>query len=226
MSARSMRGSRSSGRNWARYGIPAFVAVLLVALTVFYIFSMAPPRSSTSSNSSSATSAAPIYAKLDTSLGVIEIELYNASAPKTVTNFVHLAQSGFYNNLVWHRVVKGFVIQTGDPSTRNGEGNKTAWGQKGSVQTVPLEIDAKLHNYAGYVGMARTSDPNSGSSQFYINLSNSSQNTALDGQYTVFGKVISGMDVALAIGNVPVDTSNDQPLSNVFLISVTLQPSR
>ncbi len=225
MSARSMKGSRSSGRNWARYAIPALVAVLLVAATAFYIFTITPPRSSTSSHSSSTTSAAPIYAKLDTSLGVIEIELYNSSAPKTVTNFVHLAQSGFYNNLVWHRVVMGFVIQTGVPSTRNGGGDKTKWGQEGSTQTVPLEIDPKLHNYAGYVGLARTSDPNSGSSQFYINLSNSSQNTALDGQYTIFGRVISGMDVALEIGNVPVDTSNDQPLNNVYLISVTLQPS-
>ena len=202
----------------------AFVAVLLIASTAFAIYSLAPARSSTQSTSTS-TTAAPIYAKLDTSLGVIEIELFNGSAPKTVTNFVRLAQSGFYNNLVWHRVVQGFVIQTGDPNTRNGGGDRATWGQGGSAQTVPLEIDPNLHNYAGYVGMARSSDPNSGSSQFYINLSSSPQNTALDGKYTVFGKVISGMDVVLAIGNVPVDPSNDQPLTNVYLISVTLQPT-
>jgi cyclophilin family peptidyl-prolyl cis-trans isomerase len=220
-----VKESRGSGRRWTRYAVAAFLAVLLVASTAFYIYSMSPVRSSTQPHSSSTASSAPIYAKLDTSLGVIEIELFNRSAPKTVTNFVHLAQSGFYNNLVWHRVVQGFVIQTGDPNTRNGGGDRATWGQGGSGQTVPLEIDPTLHNYAGYVGMARGSDPNSGSSQFYINLSNSSQNTALDGKYTVFGKVISGMDVALAIGNVPVDPSNDQPLSNVYLISVTLQPS-
>src|SRR5205807_1844762 len=83
-----------------------------------------------------------------------------------VNNFVSLAQSGFYRNLVWHRIVQGFVIQTGDPITLNGGGNRNTWGQGGSGQTVPLEIDPSLRNNLGYLGMARGSDFNSGSSQF------------------------------------------------------------
>jgi len=134
---------------------------------------------------------------------------------------VNLAKSGFYDNLVWHRIVKGFVIQTGDPNTRNGSGDRSSWGTRGSQQTVPLEIDSSLHNNAGYLGMARSSDPNSGSSQFYINLAN---NNSLDQQYTVFGKVISGMDAALALGNVPVNSS-DQPINPVYLTSVTISTS-
>ncbi len=161
-----------------------------------------------------------IYAKLTTSLGTIEVELYPSSTPKTVTNFVNLAKSGFYSNLVWHRIVKGFVIQTGDPNSRNGLNNAT-WGQGGSSQTVPLEIDGTLRNRVGYLGMARSSDTNSGSSQFYINLTD---NPSLDGSYTVFGKVISGMDTALAIGNVPVYPS-DQPINPVFLTSVAISDS-
>jgi cyclophilin family peptidyl-prolyl cis-trans isomerase len=162
-----------------------------------------------------------VFATLTTSAGTIVVELYQVQAPKTVTNFVNLAGSGFYNNLTWHRIVKGFVIQTGDPNTRNGGGDRSTWGTGGSSQTVPLEIVGSLHNNAGYLGMARSSDPNSGSSQFYINLAD---NPSLDGGYTVFGKVISGMNVALALGNTPVN-SQSQPINPVFLTSVTISSS-
>jgi cyclophilin family peptidyl-prolyl cis-trans isomerase len=164
--------------------------------------------------------ATPVYAALLTPDGTIQVELYPAQAPKTVANFVSLAQSGFYNNLTWHRVVKGFVIQTGDPTSKNAGGNNNTWGQHGSSQTVPLEIDSSLRNLAGYLGMARSSDPNSGSSQFYINLAD---NPSLDGNYTVFGKVTVGMSVALTIGNVPVYPQSSQPINPVFLTNVTIR---
>ena len=165
----------------------------------------------------------PVYATLDTTNGTIVVELYRAQAPKTVSNFVSLAESGFYTNLVWHRIVKGFVIQTGDPTTKNGGGDRSTWGQTGSSQTVPLEIDPTLHNNIGYLGMARSTDPNSGSSQFYVNLAN---NNSLDGQYTVFGKVINsgGMTAAYALANAPVN-SQSQPITPVYLISVTITSS-
>jgi cyclophilin family peptidyl-prolyl cis-trans isomerase len=164
--------------------------------------------------------ATPVYAILATSDGNMTVELFPASAPKTVANFVNLAEQGFYKNLTWHRIVQGFVIQTGDPNTRNGGGDRSTWGQGGSSQTVPLEIDPTLHNDVGYLGMARTSDPNSGSSQFYINLAN---NNSLDGQYTVFGKVTSSMSPAFALANTPVNSSS-QPINPVFLTSVTILP--
>ncbi len=172
--------------------------------------------------------ATPVYATLVTSNGTIVVALFQAQAPRTVANFVTLASSGFYTNLVWHRIVPGFVIQTGDPTTVNGTGDRTKWGQGGSPNTVPLEIDSSLHNDFGYLGMARSDDPNSGSSQFYINLAN---NRNLDGNYTVFGKVLgNGMDVANKIANVQIYTQTNQPnrllwnqpIQLVYLESVTI----
>lgn len=141
--------------------------------------------------------AAPEYARVDTSLGSFNVELFPSCAPRTVANFVSLANSGFYDNLTWHRIVPGFVIQTGDPNSRNGlNSTRSTWGLGGSNQTVPLEWCGRLHNYAGSLAMARKGgDVNSGTSQFFIDLSNSTDNLSLDGNYTVFGKVISGMNI-------------------------------
>ena len=170
-----------------------------------------------------------MYAKLNTSKGLIEIELYNNSAPRTVTNFVSLAKSGFYNNLVWHRINAGFVIQTGDPATRNGGGNRTLWGN-GSSQAIPFEYDATLHNNVGYLGMASTGAGVGGSCQFYVNLADNS--AALDGKYAVFGKVISGMDVVNALANLPTTTQYTssqapEPLNpaDAMLVNVTISNS-
>ena len=189
------------------YLLLALALIIIVAVGVYaYASSQSPPKI--------------VYAKLNTSKGLIEVELYQSQTPTTVTNFVNLAKSGFYNNLVWHRIHPGFVIQTGDPNSRGGLNNST-WGTGGSSPTIPLEIDSSLHNYVGYLGMAHSTDPNSGSSQFYINLGDNS--AALDGKYTVFGKVISGMDVANNIGNVPIYTPPDgQPIALVFLTTVTI----
>ncbi len=123
---------------------------------------------------------------LETEKGNIVFELYPDEAPLTVQNFAKLVQEGFYNrfNMKFHRVVPGFVIQTGDP---------TGTGAGGSKERVPLEAKNKLsHNAKGMVAMARGADPNSATSQFYITLA---PQTTLDGKYAIFGKVIAGMDV-------------------------------
>jgi cyclophilin family peptidyl-prolyl cis-trans isomerase len=160
-------------------------------------------------------------AEIETSLGTIEAELFETETPKTVRNFAELARSHFFDNLVFHRIVRGFVIQSGDPNTRNGSGNRSKWGMGGSEKTVPLEIVSSLHNNAGSLGMARSQNPNSGSSQFYINLRN---NNSLDGSYTVFGKITRGMEVAEAIANLPVD-HNDAPRSpnEVLIKTVSIE---
>jgi cyclophilin family peptidyl-prolyl cis-trans isomerase len=167
----------------------------------------------------------PVYATLNTTNGTIIVELYRAQAPKTVNNFVGLTNQHFYDNLVWHRISNNPpVIQTGDPNTRYGNTSRSTWGTGGSPQTVPLEIDSSLHNSLGYLGMARSTDPNSGSSQFYINMAN---NNALDGQYTVFGKVIGQMTAANQIWYTPTYGSGqypEQPINPVYLISVTISP--
>lgn len=172
-------------------------------------------------NPPSSVTSGLVYARINTTFGSFEVELFPEAAPQTVANFANLSKSGFYDNLVWHRIVSGFVIQTGDPLTRNGGGNRSLWGTGGSSKTVPLETNASLHNYVCYLGMARSSDPNSGSSQFYINLAN---NTSLDGSYTVFGRVVSGMNVVNEIAAVPVNSSS-QPVTPVYMTSVTILAS-
>jgi cyclophilin family peptidyl-prolyl cis-trans isomerase len=149
-------------------------------------------------------------AVVETSMGTIKIELYEDEAPITVQNFIGLAESGFYDGLIFHRVVQDFVIQTGDPK---GDGTG------GSSETIRLEINKELTHIDGAVGMARSSNPNSASSQFYI--CDGAQHS-LDGSYAVFGQVIEGMDVVRAIAAVPVD-SNDKPLQPVTMNSVVIQ---
>jgi cyclophilin family peptidyl-prolyl cis-trans isomerase len=178
--------------------------------------------------------ATPVFATLSvtngTTSGVIEVELFRAQTPKTVANFVNLAQTGFYNNLVWHRIASPAtnpgnpsVIQTGDPNTRYGNTSLSTWGTGGSSQTVPLEIDNSLHNTAGTLGMARGQALNSATSQFYINYAD---NTNLDGSYAVFGKVIKDdMNMVHSISIHPVDSS-DRPLAPYpFLVTVTISYS-
>ncbi|SRR6266566_4517006 len=170
----------------------------------------------------------PIYATLDTTNGTIVVELYRAQTPKTVSNFVNLANQHFYDNLVWHRLSRSPpVIQTGDPYTRYGNTSRSIWGTGGSSQTIPLELDKSLHNSLGYLGMARGQTLDSASSQFYINMANNNDLDYTNGGYTVFGRVLTGMSAANAIWNTPTDTPAypEQPLNPVYLISVTISPS-
>jgi len=122
-------------------------------------------------------------ATIVTDKGTIKFELYEKEAPITTKNFIDLVQKGFYNGLTFHRVEPGFVIQGGDPK---GDGTG------GSEKTIPLEIAPGLTHKKGAVGMARSNDPNSASSQFYICLEDAK---FLDKSYAVFGQVIEGQDV-------------------------------
>jgi len=215
------------GRTYLVLGI----VLILVAATVSYAyvagigpFSKQPASTSTSATT---TSTVPklLYARINTSLGAFKVELFNSLTPKTVANFVNLVKQGFYNNLVWHRIMKGFVIQTGDPSTRYGGGKRATWGDNSSGVYIPFEYAPSLHNYEYYLGMASTGAKVGGSSQFYINLSNSTSNLSLDGSYAVFGKVISGFSVVQALGNVPVETVGgvaDEPVTPVYVTSITM----
>ena len=122
-------------------------------------------------------------AVIETNRGTIKAELYTEKAPITTANFIGLAGSGFYNGLTFHRVEPGFVVQGGDP---RGDGTG------GSGKMIPLEINPELKHVKGALAMARTNDPNSATSQFYITLA---QTSFLDGNYAVFGKVIEGMEI-------------------------------
>ncbi len=138
----------------------------------------------------------------------IEFQLYPKAAPKTVANFISLCKSGFYNGLLFHRVVAGFVAQTGDPQSRKVKGSdianisaqevaqKYGLGQNGSSKTIPFEVN-DLKNVPGAMAMALSSPKsNTGTSQFFINFT---YNNYLDGNYCVFGRVVQGLKTAMSI---------------------------
>lgn len=190
--------SRTLKRNIA---VLATIVVVVIALIVVYRMGGGP---------SQGPSASGTKVLLVTSMGNITIELYE-DMPITSENFKNLTQRRIYDNTIFHRVVHDFVVQGGDP-TGTGQGDP-------SIASIPDELPNKHSNVAGSVAMAKSSLPNSASSQFYINLKDNSAN--LDSNYSVFGNVTAGMDVVYAIGNVQTD-SNDRPLQDVTLISAEL----
>ena len=152
---------------------------------------------------------------VNTNLGNIEFELLSDIAQETVRNFIKLAKSGFYDGTLFHRVIPKFMIQGGDPNTK--EGDKSTWGTGGPGYNIKAEFNSRSH-LRGIVSMARSSDPDSAGSQFFIVTSDS---TFLDREYTVFGQVADGMEVADKIVNLPRD-GNDCPLQEAKMIQVTI----
>lgn len=223
-------------RQYAAYTVAFVVLVAVGSVAYLYAthdYGVFPATSSsasstsascTGSSSTSSGTKTGTYALICTNLGLIEVQLSSSSVTiQTVTNFVNLAKAGFYNGLVWHRIVPGFVIQSGDPNTRNGGGNRSTWGSGGSGTPIPFEDDPTLHNSAGTIAMASTGAGTGGSSQFYINLVDNS--ASLDGKYAVFGSVINGMSVVQALGLVPTNTATQQPsnASAATIVSITIQ---
>ena len=161
-------------------------------------------------------------AVIETSLGNIEFELLEDLAPGHVKNFKDLAKKGFYDGVTFHRVIPGFMIQSGDPNTINGDPN--TWGQ-GGKGVISDRIDAEFNNIQhdrGIVSMARSSDPNSAGSQFFIVHKDS---TFLDGEYTVFGRIVteSSFETLDKIAAVQTGT-NDRPINpeQVKIIKATV----
>ena len=149
---------------------------------------------------------------LKTNLGAIVFETYDADAPKATQNFITLAKKGFYKNLVFHRVIKGFMIQGGDPNG-NGTGGP---GYSFEDELNPATESYKLGYVKGVVAMANAG-PNTNGSQFFI----MHQDMALPHNYTIFGKVIAGIDVVDAIANVKTD-GNNKPFDNVTIKEATV----
>ena len=150
-----------------------------------------------------------------TSFGNIKFSLLPDIATETVRNFSQLAKSGFYNGTLFHRIIPGFMIQGGDPNTKNPD--KSTWGQGGPGYNLKAEFNTRSH-LRGIVSMARATDPDSAGSQFFIITSDS---TFLDRQYTVFGEVVDGMEVADKIVNLPRD-GNDCPKQEAKMLEVTI----
>ena len=200
MSVKSQRDLRLKARRaraFRRKLAVVFVAVLLIIvfLVVVYSFGGGKP----------VASAGRVL--LVTSMGNVTIELYG-DMPVTTGNFKNLVNISAYDGTIFHRVVHDFVVQGGNVS-----------GKGISVPTIADELPNKHSNVRGSVAMAKTSEPNSATSQFYINLVDNS--ASLDSNYSVFGRVVAGMDVVDRIGGVTTD-ANDMPVQDVLLIEALM----
>ena len=190
--------------------IAAIVGVVILVGIGFFLFN---PFNSNSDSTSA--SSAPI-AVIETTYGIIVIQLFPDVAPGHVDNFVRLANEGYYDGTTFHRVIPGFMIQGGDPNSKDddrsndGQGGHAANGP-GSI--VNAEFSQDLTHKRGILSMARAQDPNSAGSQFFIVVADSN---FLDRQYSIFGEVIEGMDVADKIVNVKKDSA-DNPLEKITM---------
>ena len=146
---------------------------------------------------------------LETKFGSIEIRFLPDKAPKHVENFITLAKSGFYDKTIFHRVIPGFMIQGGDPNTKN-ETDKSQYGMGGPGHRVKAEFNDRSH-VRGVVSMARSQDPDSAGSQFFIVVQDAAH---LNRQYTAFGEVVKGLEVVDQIISQPRDP-RDNPLERI-----------
>lgn len=185
--------------------------VIIIGLVVGYVTLM-------SKEPEVEKSAESVQVTLQTTMGDIELELFADKMPITVGNFVELAKADFYDGVKFHRVIPGFMIQAGDPKTKD-DSLADQWGSGGPGYTIEDEFVEGLSNLRGTIAMANTGIPGSGGSQWFINVVD---NTYLDwdkepaaAKHPVFGRVTSGMDVVDAIVNVPatqVQTRPDEPV--------------
>jgi cyclophilin family peptidyl-prolyl cis-trans isomerase len=157
-----------------------------------------------------------MIAIMQTNFGEIKLELFSSDAPKTVENFVNLVKEGFYDGTKFHRVIKDFMIQGGDPFTKDNS-LKDRWGSGGPGYAFADEIHLNNHNVIGTISMANAG-PNTNGSQFFIN---TNDNNSLDTKHTVFGKVIDGLNVVRKIENVATE-GPDRPINDVIIESIKI----
>ena len=178
-----------------------------------------PPAAAPSTSPAAAEPPARItQATLPTNKGDITIEFLAAQAPKTVANFIKLAQDGFYNGTKFHRVIAGFMIQGGDPFSKDDTA-QARWGTGGPGYMFADEITPGNHNAAGTIAMANAG-PNTNGSQFFINVA---ENSSLDTKHTVFGRVTAGVDVVKSIEAVATTDPGDRPLLPIAIESVSVR---
>ena len=183
---------------------------LVFLLATFVLFTTGCSAAGMNDKDKGAKKMANPVAVFETNHGTFEIELFEDKVPITAKNFIDLAEKGFYDGLIFHRVIDGFMIQGGDP---NG------MGTGGPGYTIPDEFHKDLkHDSEGVLSMANAG-PNTGGSQFFITLA---ATPWLDGHHSVFGKVVKGMDVVREIGKVDTDFQ-DKPLAKVVMEKVTIR---
>ena len=196
----------SSGNN----RIAAIVGVVILVGIGFFLFNPF------NSNSDSTSASPDPIAVIETTYGTIVIQLFPDVAPGHVDNFVRLANEGYYDGTTFHRVIPGFMIQGGDPNSKDDDRSNDGQGghsANGPNTFVNAEFSQDLTHKRGILSMARAQDPNSAGSQFFIVVADSN---FLDRQYSIFGEVIEGMDVADKIVNVKKDSA-DNPLEKITM---------
>jgi peptidyl-prolyl cis-trans isomerase B (cyclophilin B) len=160
-------------------------------------------------------------AVIKTSEGDMVVQFWNDAAPNTIENFKKLARSGFYDGTIFHRIVKGFTIQGGDPNSKDA-GKESSYGEGGPGYKIKAEFNDHSHE-RGIISMARSSDPDSAGSQFFICLAPVPR---LDHQYTTFGKLIKGDDVLEKIGDTPATRNSagemSKPTKRVVIESIKI----
>jgi peptidyl-prolyl cis-trans isomerase B (cyclophilin B) len=163
-------------------------------------------------------------AVIKTSEGEMVVQFWTDAAPKTIENFKKLAREGFYDGTTFHRIVKGFMIQGGDPNSKDPT-KENSYGEGGPSYKIKAEFNDHSHQ-RGVISMARSSDPDSAGSQFFICLAPVPR---LDHQYTTFGKLIKGADVLEKIGETPVTRNssgeNSKPTKRVVIESIKIVPA-
>jgi peptidyl-prolyl cis-trans isomerase B (cyclophilin B) len=204
-----------------KYPLSPFLALLLAA---FYASTTVWADDSTPAKTAAATAGKPAantneVAVIKTTQGDMVIAFWTDAAPKTIANFKKLAKSGFYDGTAFHRVIKGFMIQGGDPLTKDAAA-EARWG----TGDPGYKIDAEFNDHSharGVISMARSADPNSAGCQFFICHGNP---TFLDHQYTTFGKLIKGDDVLEKIATTPTHPQ-DRPDTRMGIISIKIVPA-
>jgi peptidyl-prolyl cis-trans isomerase B (cyclophilin B) len=163
-------------------------------------------------------------AVIKTSEGDMVVQFWNDAAPNTIENFKKLARSGFYDGTIFHRIVKGFMIQGGDPNSKDA-GKESSYGEGGPGYKIKAEFNDHSHE-RGIISMARSSDPDSAGSQFFICLAPVPR---LDHEYTTFGKLIKGDDVLEKIGDTPATRNStgemSKPTKRVVIESIKIVPA-
>ena len=200
----------------------AFLSLLLAAS--FGFAADTPPPATTNAPAATAPDSKPKadtseVAVIKTTEGTMVIAFWTDAAPKTIANFKKLAKSGFYDGTCFHRVIKGFMIQGGDPNTKD-PAKEAMWGMGDPGYKIDAEFNDHPH-VRGVISMARSGDPNSAGSQFFIC---HGDQTFLDHQYTTFGKLIKGDDVLEKIATTPTHPQ-DRPDKRMGIVSIKIVPA-
>jgi len=196
--------------------VPVCAGVLLLGAL---IVNADEPKKEAAGKDAKSAAAANEVAEIKTTEGTMVVEFWPDVAPKTVENFKTLARKGFYDGQCFHRVIKGFMIQGGDPNTKD-PGKEAIWGQGGPGYTIKAEFNDRHHD-RGVISMARTQDPDSAGSQFFICHGDAH---FLDHQYTAFGKVIKGYDVLDKIATTSTHRP-DRPDKRMGIESIKIVPA-